>query len=74
MATSGIGRLARLANLATVSTNQTSVEDDGCSITRAPVLHLAIGLDINKEMKEPPKPISAAKASNMPKLSPLAVR
>jgi len=43
-------------------------------MTWAPVDHLAIDFDISKEMKAPPKPIKAAKASNIPKLRPLAVR
>ncbi|MNN28202.1 hypothetical protein D3C81_1417630 [compost metagenome] len=43
-------------------------------MTCAPVDHLAMVLDISSEIKEPPKPISAAKASSMPRFRPLAVR
>jgi hypothetical protein len=46
----------------------------GWVMTWAPVDHLAMVLDISSEMNEPPKPISAANASSMPRLRPLAVR
>ena len=62
------------SSLVAVSTSHTSVDDDGCSMTRAPVLHLAMVFDMSSEMKAPPKPITAAKASSMPRFRPLAVR
>ena len=46
----------------------------GSSITRRPELHLAIGLLMSSEMIAPPKPMTSAKPSSAPRLSPLAVR
>ena len=40
----------------------------------APVDHLAIGLESNKEINAPPKPITAANARSMGRLRPFAVR
>ena len=39
-------------------------------MTCAPVDHLAIGLLINSEMNAPPKPMTAANSSSVPRLSP----
>lgn len=74
MATSGIGRPARVASFSTVCTSQNSVVVLGCVMTCAPVDHLAMVFDISNEIKAPPKPISAANTSSMPRLRPLAVR
>ena len=43
-------------------------------ITRAPVDHFAIGLEMRSEMNEPVNPTTAENTSNMPMFSPLAVR
>ncbi len=40
----------------------------------APVDHLAMVLDMNREMNAPPNPMIAAKASSIPRSSPLLVR
>ncbi|MNT46334.1 hypothetical protein D3C72_1829680 [compost metagenome] len=74
MATSGIGRPARVASFSTVCISHNSVLVLGWVMTWAPTDHLAMVLDISSEMNEPPKPISAANASSMPRLRPLAVR
>ena len=73
-ATSGIPIPARSASLRTVSTNHCSVEFDGCSITCAPVDHLAIGLLMSKEKIEPVKPATSEYASNIGIFKPCAVR
>src|SRR4249919_990507 len=60
MATSGLPMPARSAWRWTVATSHCSSSLRGCSITCAPVLRLAIHLDISSEMNEPPKPKIAA--------------
>ncbi len=63
MATSGILMPAWLACRWTVPSNQDSVGLEGSVMTRAPVMRLAIHLDIAREMNEPPKPITSDRIS-----------
>ena len=65
-ATSGIPIPAALACRATVAINHCSVAFRGCSITTAPVERFAIHFDMAKDIKEPPKPNTAANTSNPP--------
>jgi hypothetical protein len=67
-------RPALSAKRRTVSSSQNSVELPGVSITLAPVLHLAMVFDIHNEMKDPPKPMSRAKNSSLPKSRPLPAK
>ncbi|CFN65342.1 Uncharacterised protein [Bordetella pertussis] len=76
MATSGRPMPARSASWCTVSSSQASRWLAGAlgSMTRAPVLHLAMGLLISSEMIAPVKPITAEKISRPVRFSPCAVR
>ena len=65
---------ARWAWAATVFSSHCSVEFDGWAMTRAPVDHLAIGLDSSSEMKAPPKPIRPANISSLGRSRPFEVR
>jgi len=62
-ATSGMPMPAWAACFCTVFTSQISASERGCMITCAPVLHLAIHLDMASDMNDPPKPKTAAKIS-----------
>ena len=57
---------ALVARRRTVSTSQASASLVGCSMTCAPVDHLAACLDISSEMIEPVKPTTAENASSPP--------
>ena len=46
----------------------------GLSITRAPVDHFAIGLEISSEKIAPPKPTTSENTSSIPTLMPFSVR
>jgi len=54
----------------TVSSTQLSTALDGCPMTCAPTMRLALHFDMASEMKAPPMPKTAAKASRPPRLSP----
>ena len=43
-------------------------------MTRAPVLNLAIGLEMSSEINAPPKPITSENMASAVKSSPLAVK
>ena len=49
-------------------------DEDGASITRAPVDHFAIGLLINKEKMAPVNPTTSENAINVPRFKPLPAR
>jgi len=48
-------------------TSHNSVDEVGLSMTRAPVLHLAIGLLINREKIDPVKPTTSENTSRLPR-------
>src|SRR5688572_6266149 len=58
----------------TVDTSHCSSPDCGVSMTCAPVVHLAIGLEMASEMNAPPKPMRPAKIARLATLSPLSAR
>ena len=72
--TSGMPICALSASLRTVSTIQASSAFCGSLMTRTPELHLATGLLISSEIMAPPKPMTAANPSNMPRFKPCGVR
>src|SRR5208283_489292 len=72
MATSGIATPALSARRLTVASSQVSLSLRGAVMTCAPVDHLAIVFDSNREMNAPPKPITAENTSSAPRLSPFA--
>ena len=74
MATSGMPMLAWRASFSTVCTSQCSVVPSEPSITRAPVLIFAMGLEMSSEMIAPVKPITAEKTSRPTGSMPSAVR
>ena len=65
---------ARSDKTFTVLNSHNSVEDNGVSMTRAPVDHFAIGLLINKEKNAPVKPTTNENAISVPICKPFAVR
>ncbi len=70
MPTSGMPMPAFSACTRTVSTSQRSVAVDGWSMTRTPIIRLAVHLDMASEIREPVKPTTAAKASSDPMSRP----
>jgi len=74
MPTSGILMPALAEYSRTVSINQNSVEFEGVSITCTPIALFADHLEMAREMKEPPKPMTAAKISSDVRFRPLAFR
>ena len=72
--TSGIRMPDFSAYLRTVSTSQRSVGLAGFSSTCTPRERLTDHLEIASEMKEPPKPITAAKISSEVRLRPFSFR
>src|SRR3990172_9411638 len=74
IATSGMPMPAARAWRRTVSTNQSSVDVAGVSITWAPVMRFAVHLEMASEMNDPPMPKTAAKIRSDPGFSPCWVR
>ncbi len=74
MATSGMPTLDAIASFLTVSTSQISAAVLGLVITSAPIKRLAIHFDIASDMKEPPKPNTAANASKLVIFKPFLSR
>ena len=72
--TSGMPMPALSAKRRTVSTIQRWSGPSSPVMTCTPDVHLAIGLEISSEMIAPPKPMTKANPSSMPRLRPLAVR
>ena len=74
MATSGMPMLAFCVNRWTVARSHCSVSLRGLAITCAPVLHLAICLEMSNEKIAPVKPTTAENASSIGRSSPVPVR
>ena len=70
MPTSGIPMPACCARLRTVSSSQCSAGEAGASMTRTPMVLLAIHFDIASEISEPMKPKNAANTSRPLRLLP----